>query len=388
MRPDTAVPTAPHAPFSGLNANAADGEDIKATAAGHLEYLTKLAQDLGVADVVETYLTPIVGRWSDLQTEASAWREAAETSGRVSSELGEQLGRLDSAWEGKDADAFIDYIGEVGVAGGDLEDAMNAMADALEDVAGTLRLITVDMTELLTDTAELTSQSAMLPADGEKRARSQLLDAHQSAKSLFEAARDVLDGFSRFCAGVDGPDVASRSIEINHPYPRKPFALPEDDEPVPAGEQASAAPVPATSAASASSGEKSDGEKSGETSPSAAPGSPDDAKGGAGATPEKPGKQTAAVSPGPDLADFSAGAITGATAGLAGQSLAGGAMMPMMPMGMGMGGGGGGGGPQAHKSKSRTVTKPSELFGEPDQVVPPVIGESSPSDKKPPTSSK
>jgi uncharacterized protein YukE len=378
VRPDTAVPTAPHAAFSGLNANSADGEDIKAAAAGHLEYLTKLAGDLGVADVVAMYLTPIVGRWSDLQTEASAWREAAATSGRVSSELGDQLGRLDSAWEGKDADAFIEYIGEVGVAGGDLEDAMNAMADALEDVTGTLRLITVDMTELLTDTAELTSQSAMLPADGEKRARSQLLDAQQSAKALFEAARDVLEGFSRFCAGVDGPDVASRSIEINHPYPRKPFALPEDDEPAPAGEPA--AGTSTTPAALAS-----DDEKSGETSPSAAP--DDGSKGGAGATAKDPGKQTASA-PGADLADFSAGAITGATAGIAGQSLASGGMMPMMPMGMGMGGGGGGGGPRNHKSKSRTVTKPSELFGEPDQVVPPVIGETSPPGNQPPKSTK
>ena len=66
MRPEAArpgpAPATPHAAFSGLNALARDGEDIRAAAAAHLEYLTTLAKDLGVIDVVERYFTPIVGR--------------------------------------------------------------------------------------------------------------------------------------------------------------------------------------------------------------------------------------------------------------------------------------------------------------------------------------
>ena len=92
MRPEAArpgtAPATPHAAFSGLNALARDGEDIRAAAAAHLEYLTTLAKDLGVIDVVESYFTPIVGRWSDLHAEAGRWRHAAETAGRVSGELG------------------------------------------------------------------------------------------------------------------------------------------------------------------------------------------------------------------------------------------------------------------------------------------------------------
>jgi len=338
MRPATSASA-----FSPLNANASGG---------HLEYLKTLANDLGVTDVVGTYFAPISGRWSDLRTEAAAWREAAETAGRVSGELGDHLGRLDAAWEGKDADAFIAYIGEIDVAGKDVEDAMNIMAGALEDVADAVERITAEMAELLTDTAELTSQSALLPVGGEMRARNQLLETEQSAKALYETARDVLEAFSRFCDGVDGPDAASRSLEIAHPYPQHPFAVPDDG----GGAQAA------------------DNDDDGATSPSSAKGtSEDSSKGGTGATPLEDGKETTTA---PDVSSFTAGAVTGAAATAsvaAGQGFVG---APMMPMGMGMGGGmGGGGGASDHKVKPRTTTKPSELFGDAGQVVPPVIGE-------------
>jgi uncharacterized protein YukE len=327
--------------FSPLNASAGGG---------HLEYLTTLANDLGVTDVVATYFAPIDGRWADLRTEAAAWREAAETAGRVSGELDDHLGRLDAAWEGKDADAFIAYIGEIDVAGKDVEDAMNIMAGALEDVADAVERITAEMAELLTDTAEVTSQSALLPVGGETRARNQLLETEQSAKALYETARDVLEAFSRFCNGVDGPDAASRSLEISHPYPQHPFAVPDDG--------GGAQPT----------------DDDGATSPSSAKETPGDAsKGGSGASPLGDGKETTTA---PDVSDFAAGAVTGAaataTAGVAaGQGFMG---APMMPMGMG-GGMGGGGGASDHKVKPRTTTKPSELFGEAGQVTPAVIGE-------------
>jgi uncharacterized protein YukE len=348
MRPATSASA-----FSPLNALAGRG---------HLEYLTTLAKDLGVTDVVGTYFAPIDGRWSDLRTEAAAWREAAETAGRVSGELGDHLGRLDAAWEGKDADAFIAYIGEIDVAGKDVEDAMSIMAGALEDVADAVERITAEMAELLTDTAELTSQSALLPVGGETRARNQLLETEQSAKAFYETTRDVLEAFSRFCNGVDGPDAASRSLEIAHPYPQHPFAVPDDG-----GAQATG--------------------DDGATSPSSAKGAPENSSdGGTGATPLGDGKETTTA---PDVSSFAAGAVTGAAATAtvaAGQGFAG---APMMPMGMGMGGGmGGGGGASDHKVKPRTTTKPSELFGEAGQVVPPVIGEDSAPKASPPKEGK
>ncbi|MCU1683434.1 MAG: hypothetical protein JWQ81_4173 [Amycolatopsis sp.] len=330
----------PASAFSGLNALAG--------LSGHFGYLSELAGELGVVDVVATYFTPIAGRWGDLHSEAARWRAAADVAGSVSAGLGEGLGRVDAEWAGTDAEAFAAYIGEIAVAGGDAEDAMNAMADALCDTADALQQIVTDLSVVLVDAAELTSESAMLPVGGERRARAQLIDAGDSGKALFDAARDVLEAFGRFCNGVDAPDAVSPSIEISHPYPRAQFVL-HNDRGSSISPQAS--------------------EDSGSTSPSSASG---DDQGHAGKGSPDQGRQTssgvlpdvsAPLEP-PPVPDPSAAASAG-----------GGGMM--MPMGIPLGGGGRGAA-RDRKPQSRPVTQPSELFGEPDKVVAPVIGEDAP----------
>ena len=51
--------------------------DLTAKVDGHLDYISQLAKQLGLNDPVETYLTPLVGKWSDLHDEAARWRTAA-----------------------------------------------------------------------------------------------------------------------------------------------------------------------------------------------------------------------------------------------------------------------------------------------------------------------
>ncbi|SDY64645.1 hypothetical protein SAMN05421504_106246 [Amycolatopsis xylanica] len=294
------------------------------TATLGLEYLSMLAEQLGVNDPVKDYLNPVVGKWEQLGAEAAKWRTAAAAAGRVSDELATDLGKLDTAWSGKDADAFVVYIEQINIAGADVEDAMNAMATALDDVAGAVKEIADELNELLVDTAELTSETALLPVGGDKRARAQLVEAQESAKALYEAARDVLEAFGRFCDGVDGPDAATRTIEISHRYPEKRFKLHDIID-------AAAADAESTTASSAAPDSQQQHQDS--TDGNLAP-----------------------------VAGVAAGAVVGGGMGM---------MMPPMMGGMAAGGGGG----QTHKPKQRQQTKPAELFGEPEQVVPPVIGE-------------
>ncbi|MFD8496137.1 WXG100 family type VII secretion target [Amycolatopsis sp. NPDC059657] len=302
------------------------------TATLGLDYLSMLAEQLGVNDPVKDYLNPVVGKWEQLGAEAAKWRTAAAAAGRVSDELATDLGKLDAAWSGKDADAFVVYIEQINIAGTDVEDAMNAMATALDDVAGAVKEIANELNELLVDTAELTSETAMLPVGGDKRARAQLVEAQESAKALYEAARDVLEAFGSFCDGVDGPDAATRTIEISHRYPEKRFKLHDVID-------AAAADAEATTASSAAPDAQQQNHDSNDS-----------------------------VAP---AAGIAAGAVVGGGMGM---------MMPPM-MGGAMAGGGGG---QQHKPKQRQQTKPAELFGEPEQVVPPVIGEA----EKPPPAKK
>ncbi|MEU3621683.1 endo-1,4-beta-glucanase [Amycolatopsis coloradensis] len=348
-----AVPVAAPSAFSPLTAPGSGGEDLIGAAEPHLAFVSELSGHLGLIDPVEAYLTPLAGRWEDLKDEAGRLRKAAMTAATVSKELSEDLGRLDAGWSGKDADAFVAYIRDINIAGSDVEDALNTLAGSLDELVSSIRRILTDLVEILVDTAELTSETAMLPVGGVRRARTQLEEAQESAKALFEAGRDVLEGFVRLCDGVDDPDAASRSIEIAHRYPQDEFKLHDDSA-------AAGAPAAEKVAAGPDSGAAAEEQS---TSPSAAA---DPADG------RKTGSQEPLIEQGqapiPGVAPVPAPPVQGqAVAG------SGTAMMPMgmAPMGMGMGGGG----RTAHQSKTRPSSKPSDVVGEPGQVVPPVIGE-------------
>ncbi|MDQ7802105.1 WXG100 family type VII secretion target [Amycolatopsis sp. A133] len=320
------------------------GEDITAAAEPYLAYLTDLARQLGVIDPVETYFRPLIGRWADLGAEADRLRQAASVAAGVSARLDDQLGRLDAGWEGKDADSFVVYIREIGAAGGDLREALDTLAGALDEMVTTLRHVVVDLVEVLVDAAELTSETMLLPSGGTKRARAQLQETQDSAKALYETARDVMEAFDRLCAGVDEPDAAARTIEIRHRYPQDGFKL-HDDALNEAGEQTA---TDATAPSSAPADEV--------MTPSSADGPAEGKHTGAGTVdPEPPAEQDHSSSGG----------------------------VPMMPM-MGFGAFGTGG--QARRpSKTRPMTKSSDLLGEPGLVAPPVIGEDEdPQQKKPP----
>jgi uncharacterized protein YukE len=351
-------PAAAPGAFSPLIVTGSGGDDLVEAAAPHLAFLTELSGHLGLIDPVEAYLTPLAARWEDLKDEADRLRKAAKTAGTVSKELSEDLGRLDAGWSGKDADAFVAYIGDINVAGSDVEDVLTTLAGSLDELVLSIRRILTDLVEVLVDTAELTSETAMLPVGGVRRARTQLEEAQESAKGLFEAARDVLEGFVRLCDGVDDPDATSRSIEIAHRFPQEEFKLHDNSA-------AAGGPVPEKNAVDGAEAAEPGSDAVPEeqtTSPSAA----DHAEG------RKTGSQEPLIEQGqaliPEVAPAQASPAPGqAAAGV------GSAMMPMgmASMGMGMGGGG----RTAHQSKTRPASKPSDVVGEPGQVVPPVIGE-------------
>ncbi|WP_409183476.1 WXG100 family type VII secretion target [Amycolatopsis sp. VS8301801F10] len=329
-----------------------------------LAYVTELARELGVTDPVAAYYRPLTGRWEELDAEAESLRGAARTAARVSTDLAEDLGRIDASWSGPDADAFVAYLGEIRAASEGAEDALDALADSIDQLTESLRKIAGAAEEVLVDAADLLSESAMLPSGGASRARSQLRETEQSLKSLHEAAEDVLREFGRLCAGVDAPAGSPSSIELRHHYPAQQFRLHDADAPA-------AAAGESTAASSASTSDDS-------VTPSAA---------------ENPhqGKETAAD---PRLEQGQAGIPpvepAAPAAQPAGNQGSGTSMMPMMGF---AGMGGGGGGSSQHKPRQRTPAKTSEIFGEPAQVTPPVIGQDPPArrpekDGKPPKPGK
>lgn len=316
--------------YAGLTAH--DGT----AAEPYLAFLTELAVEVGVTDPVETYLRPLVGNWDDLSAEAGQLRHAADIAAEVSAQVDGKLGKLDAGWSGGHADAFVTYMREIGAAGGDVREALDVLAAALDELVHTLRQLVGRLVDVLVDAAEVTSESASLPVGGTSRARTQLQETHESAKSFYEAARDVLLDFRRLCDGVDGPDPVSRSVEINHRYPSARFEF------------------DGVKSTTRSGGVSSDSNLDGTTTASAAPESASPRQTGA-RDPEP--EQHQAPPPQPETPA---------------QPSQGGTAMSVMPM-MAMGGMGGGGGDR-RKSQPRQTTKPDDLFGTPDRAVPPVIG--------------
>jgi uncharacterized protein YukE len=179
-----------------------NGPELTKNVNGHLDYVSQLAGQLGMTDPVESFLTPTIGTWNDLRDEAGRWRAAAATAEQVNTSLTGPLGGLDAAWQGADATSFLAYMQKIGAAGTDLSDAMTAMADALDKTADGLQQIVSEMVDLLTDTAEQTSDAMSVPVNGETRVRQLLDELHQPTSQLYESVRDVLDAFVRMCEGT------------------------------------------------------------------------------------------------------------------------------------------------------------------------------------------
>jgi uncharacterized protein YukE len=192
-----------------------DGHQLTQPVNGHLDYVSQLSRQLGVNDPVESYLTPVVGRWSDLHAEANRWRAAASTATQVTQALRAPLGGLDAAWQGPAADSFLDYMQNVGLAGNDLADAMTAMADALDKTADGLRQIVTEMLGVLVDTADQASDAMSMPVGGEDRARQFLSEVDGPISQLHESVRDVLAAFVTMCDTAQ----SDQTMKLAHAMP-------------------------------------------------------------------------------------------------------------------------------------------------------------------------
>lgn len=357
-----------------------DGRQIASEVGAELDYLSQLSRRLGVVDLVEDYFAPVLGQWNDLHEEAERWREAGKVAESVTRDLTKPLGKLDSAWQGKSADSFVDHMQKVGLAGHDMSDAMAAMGDAMDETAEGVRGIVQDMANVFRDAADDVSGAAALPLDGDPRIIAHLEDLRDPAKELFESVRDVLEAFLRLCDGVAGSDDFG-DVKMEHRYPEQnwSFSAPKKPEVPPAGPPPAAGGAPATAPAAATAGGSGSvgggsgsvggggvggGMGGGVPSTPAAPAA--QMSPGGSTTIQEPGRQESGVRP--------AAAATGGGLGGGGGSAVGGGMMGGGMMG-GAGAGGQQGGDKEHKSKFRITGSTEEVFGKPKKTAPPVVGE-------------
>ncbi|WP_051114813.1 WXG100 family type VII secretion target [Actinokineospora enzanensis] len=352
-----------------------DGSDIEANIGSYLDFLSRLCRELGIPDPVEEYFAPVVGRWSDLHGEAERWRAVGAKAEHVMGELTTPLGGLDAAWQGADADSFIDYMNRVGLAGNDMSDAMTGMGEVLDATADGLREIVTEMAGLLAEVAQNGKQAMSGAGRNEDRTRQYLDAMNRPTRELFEAVRQMLEALVRLCDGIDGAKVFD-TITMAHTFPEQDFAFavptvpgvtvpPPSSESVPA---AAAAGIPADASAFDGGGAGGGGFGGGGGGGTS---------GGGGASTGQPPQAGGYVSAG-EAAPSKPGGLAPAAAAAAdagGRPAGGGMMGGGMPMGMMGGMGGQGGGNGEHKPRTRVAGNPQDIFGKPAKSSPPVIGD-------------
>ncbi|MBM7859732.1 WXG100 family type VII secretion target [Lentzea nigeriaca] len=359
-----------------MTRNGTDGRQIAAEVGPELDYLSRVSRKLGVVDLVHDFFDPLVGDWNDLREESERWRKAAKVTEAVTKHVAAPLGGVDARWQGKDADAFIEHMRKVGLAGGDMSDAMNVMADALEETADGVRDIVQDMAHVLADAADSVSGTAALPLEGDQRAIKHIEELKEPVRELHESARQVLEAFLKLCEGVSGDSGNFGDVRMEHKYPDKDWTYT-----APAKPEAKTTPEPAkvsaTAAASSGGGMPSTGGGSvgaggvgSVGAPAASAGHPQQMQfGGATGVSEQP--------PPVEKGGAAAQAVA-AAGGRPGGAPGGAGMMGGGMMGGGMMGGMGGGqqgGDKEHKSKQRLTGSIDDLLGKPKKAAPKVIGD-------------
>jgi uncharacterized protein YukE len=349
---------------------AKDGRRIAAEVGPELDYLSRVSRKLGVVDLVHDFFDPLVGDWNDLREEAERWRKAAKVTEAVTKHVAAPLGGVDARWQGKDADAFLDHMRKVGLAGGDLSDAMTAMADALEETADGVRDIVQDLAHVLADAADSVSGTAALPLEGDQRAIRHIEEIKGPVRELHDSARQVLEAFLKLCDGVSGEAGHFGAVQMRHRYPDEDWTYTAPAKPE------ARTPEPAKASDTATAGKGGGGTPSTGGVGAGGVGS----IGAPAATAAQPqqmqfgGATGVAEQPPPPERGAGAAPAAAAAGGRPGAAPGGMGGMPMMG---GMMGGAGGqqGGDKEHKSKQRLTGSIDDLLGKPKKAAPKVIGD-------------
>ncbi|MGW0892170.1 WXG100 family type VII secretion target [Saccharopolyspora sp. NPDC002578] len=327
-----------------------------------LEFLRQAIGILEVPDPFGPEFAVATGAGEQLRPAAESWRAAASVLHPSMSLVSDQVSGIDGCWDGADSDAFVAQVRRIGARGGELAVAVTALADELDGVAESLRVLGREMRELIASVAGPVHAALREPDSDLPAAREHLMRIRRPAAGLAESVTETMAAFGRFCAEQEdalpsAPDLAAVS---GSPLWTD-FGTGTAAEPAPGD---SADPTPAVTVAAQA-------DEPAATIPAQAD-EPDTA------VPAQADDPAATVSAQADDPDATNGAdavpAAGPAAAATGGAMAGGGMVGgMMPM-AGMAGAGAGGG-QRRPKRPRAKADPSELFGTPAPAAEPVLGD-------------
>ncbi|MFR9728653.1 WXG100 family type VII secretion target [Saccharopolyspora sp. MS10] len=175
------------------------GQDV----AVQLDFLREAVEVLEVPDPIGPAFALAADDGREVAGAAASWRAIAEALRPAASVVESEAAAVESAWDGRDSDAFADRLREVGARGAELAAAVADLAESLEAAAGELRGLAREMRELIAGVAEPVCAALQRSEPDLAAAREHLMRARRPAAGLAESAEEVLAGVARRCADLE-----------------------------------------------------------------------------------------------------------------------------------------------------------------------------------------
>ncbi|MGW4207901.1 transglycosylase SLT domain-containing protein [Lentzea sp. NPDC004789] len=196
---------------------------------------------------------------------ANRWKQAAGKCGDQTNVLQKSVTQLDGAWEGRSADGFVAYMGNVTKAGTSMADGLNGAAADLEAVANALESAKTSMTSicenLLSRARQTRQQLHNQPQeDVDSVIRSYCAEATSDAKPVISQAENAVNAAAGTLKGrpgaltpkfssIEDPNTQSFTPAPGKPIEWAPTPPPDDttkqsssDSPQPQQQQSAPAP--------------------------------------------------------------------------------------------------------------------------------------------------
>jgi WXG100 family type VII secretion target len=196
---------------------------------------------------------------------ANRWKQAAGKCGDQTNVLQKSVTQLDGAWEGRSADGFVAYMGNVTKAGTSMADGLNGAAADLEAVANALESAKTSMTSicenLLSRARQTRQQLHNQPQeDVDSVIRSYCAEATSDAKPVIAQAENAVNAAAGTLKGrpgalspkfssIEDPNTQSFTPAPGKPIEWAPTPPPDDttrqsssDAPQPQQQQSAPAP--------------------------------------------------------------------------------------------------------------------------------------------------
>jgi hypothetical protein len=171
-------------------------------------------------NLVEALIAPVTGDWARIAAHGEAWRNVGNAVEQVSGNLSDNVGKLDSHWNGEAAQAFQRHIEVAWFAGlyaqGAVAKTIGKGFDFVANQSERLCQEALDLITKLVDKLASATATFAIPVVGQARAIKIVWDAYQiyqAIMGIYRAIRATIDAMSQLVDSLGDIKATLESIK-------------------------------------------------------------------------------------------------------------------------------------------------------------------------------